>query len=126
MTFAKRVYLVAAIYGLIVLLPQYFLEAKTERDFPPPISHPEYYYGFIGVAVAWQIAFLLIAKDPVRFRPLMIATILEKGTFGIATAALFLADRVHTQMFGAALIDLVLGALFAAAYVKTGRSSYSP
>src|SRR5687768_7041494 len=61
MTFARRVFLGAAIYGLIVLLPQYFLEEKTGRDFPPPITHVEYYYGFIGVAVAWQIVFLIIS-----------------------------------------------------------------
>ena len=64
MTFARRVFLIAGIYGLIVLLPQYVLEEKNGRDFPPAITHPEYYYGFIGVGVAWQIAFLVIASDP--------------------------------------------------------------
>jgi len=58
MKFAKVVFLVAGIYGLIVLLPLYFMEAQTGRDYPPPITHPEYYYGFIGVAVAWQLVFL--------------------------------------------------------------------
>jgi len=49
MKFARVVFLVAGIYGLIVLLPQYFLEAKVGLDSPPPITHPEFYYGFIGV-----------------------------------------------------------------------------
>ena len=66
MVFARRVFGVAGIYGLLVLLPQYFTEAKTGADFPPPITHPEYYYGFVGVAVAWQVLFLILARDPHR------------------------------------------------------------
>ena len=42
-TFAKRVFLVAGIYGLAVLFPQYFMEGQNGRDFPPPINHPEYF-----------------------------------------------------------------------------------
>ena len=67
-TFARRVFQVAGIYGLIVMLPQYFLEQRIGRDAPPAITHPEYFYGFIGVVVAWQLCFLAIARDPVRLR----------------------------------------------------------
>src|SRR6185503_235028 len=94
MTFARRVFLIAGIYGLIVLVPQYFLEAKTGRDFPPAITHPEFFYGFIGVAAAWQVAFLIIARDPVRYRLMMIPAMLEKLSFGIAAIVLFLQERV--------------------------------
>ena len=34
MKFAKRSFLVAGIYGLVLLLPQYFMEEKNSRDFP--------------------------------------------------------------------------------------------
>ena len=119
MTFAKRVYLIAGVGGLLVLLPQYFLEARTGRDFPPAITHPEYYYGFVGLGVAWQIAFLIISTDPVRYRPLMLAAIAEKATFAAAVCLLFVLGRVHWQMFAAGGIDAVLGALFAVAYVRT-------
>jgi hypothetical protein len=117
--FAKRVFLGAAIYGLIVLLPQYFLEAKTGRDFPPAITHPEYYYGFVGVAVAWQIVFLIISRDPVRFRPIMLAAIVEKASFGLPAIALFASGRLSAQMLAAGLIDVVLGVLFVLAYKRT-------
>jgi hypothetical protein len=119
MRFARRVFLVAGIYGLIVLLPQYFMEGRTGRDAPPPITHPEYYYGFVGVAVAWQLVFLLVARDPVRYRPIMLAAVVEKASFAAATIALHLAGRLGTQMLVAGLIDLVLGALFVVAYVRT-------
>ncbi|HET8675051.1 MAG TPA: hypothetical protein VFO63_04620 [Blastocatellia bacterium] len=119
MRFAKLVFLVAGIYGLVVMLPQYFLEEKTGRDFPPPINHPEYYYGFIGVVVAWQVLFLFLARDPARYRVMMIPAVLEKASFAIAVIVLFLQDRVSPVMLGFAIIDLILGALFVAAYVKT-------
>lgn len=121
MKFAKVVFLVAGIYGLIVLLPMYFLEAQTGRDYPPPITHPEYYYGFIGVGVAWQLAFLVISRDPVRFRPLMIPSIVEKASFGIAVAVLYMQQRVSSFMLGAAMADSLLGVLFVLAFLKTAR-----
>jgi hypothetical protein len=123
MIFARRVFLIAAIYGLIVLVPQYFLESKTGRDFPPAITHPEYFYGFVGVAVAWQIAFLIISRDPARYRPIMIAAIVEKAAFGLSAMALFVLGRLNAQMLGAGLLDLVLGVLFVMAYVRTAPAT---
>ena len=119
--FARRVFLIAGIYGVSVLVPQYFLEGRTGRDFPPAITHPEYYYGFIGIALAWQLAFLVISRDPVRFRPMMIPAIAEKVSFGIPAVALFVLGRLNPQMLAAALLDLMLGAFFLAAYLRTPR-----
>jgi hypothetical protein len=88
-------------------------------DQPPPITHPEYFYGFIGAAVAWQFVFLLISTDPTRYRLLMLPAILEKATFGIAVLALFARHRAPTPVLVFALIDLTLGALFLAAFRAT-------
>jgi len=119
MRFAKLVFLVAGIYGLIVLVPQYFFETRTGHDYPPPITHPEYYYGFIGLAVVWQVAFLIISRDPVRYRPLMIVAIFEKACFAIPAVVLLLQHRIPVLIFGFAMLDAVLGVLFLIAYVKT-------
>jgi hypothetical protein len=119
MNFAKRLFSIAGIYGLAVLLPQYFLEAKNGRDFPPPITHPEYYYGFVGLAVAWQVLFLFIARDPVRYRAMMIPAVLEKASFGVAAIVLFLLRGLSPVVLGFAVVDLILGALFVLAYKKT-------
>jgi len=119
MKFSKFVFLIAGIYGIIVLVPQYFLEGKTGHDYPPVITHPEFYYGFVGVGVAWQIAFLIISRNPARYRALMIAAILEKVSFGIPAIVLFLQNRLSGAMLGAASIDLILGVLFTVAYVRT-------
>lgn len=126
MIFAKRVFLIAAIYGLIVLLPQYFLEEKTGRDFPPAITHPEYFYGFIGIAVAWQFVFLVISRDPIRYRPLMPVAVVEKIAFGFPVIALYLTGRLSSQMLGAGILDLILGVLFVIAYKRTGHTTREP
>ena len=112
MTFAGRTFRIAGIYGLLALVPMYFLEGRIGRDIPPPITHPEYFYGFIGVAVAWQFVFLVIARDPVRFRPMMIPAMLEKATFALAAVALWFDDRLAALSLVFGLIDLALGALF--------------
>ncbi|HKQ53037.1 MAG TPA: hypothetical protein VJT74_11745 [Pyrinomonadaceae bacterium] len=121
MRFARRVFFIAGVYGLVVLAPQYFLEAKTGRDFPPAITHPEYYYGFIGVGLAFQVLFLIIARDPVRYRAAMIPAVLEKATFGVAAVLLYLQDRIPAVVLGFALVDILLGALFVIAYAKTAQ-----
>ena len=123
MLFAKRVFHIAAIYGLAVLLPQYFMEERIGSDFPPPINHPEHFYGFIGVAAAWQVAFLIIARDPARYRLIMIPGVLEKAAFGIAAIVLFTLGRIPATLLAFGVVDLLWGALFLMALVKVGRES---
>jgi hypothetical protein len=115
---AKRVFTAAAVYGILVLIPQYFMEERIGQDFPPPISHPEHFYGFIGVALAWQVLFLLIARDPVRYRPAMIPAILEKLAFGIPAIVLYVQGRIPPLILGAGVIDLVLASLFLVSFLK--------
>lgn len=119
MKFARLLFLIAGVYGLIVILPLYFLEERIGRDFPPAITHPEYYYGFIGVAVAWQILYLILWRDPARYRPMMIPAVVEKLSFGIAVTVLFLQNRVTSFTLAAAIIDSIFGVLFIIAYLKT-------
>ncbi|HEX8800885.1 MAG TPA: hypothetical protein VF772_19850 [Terriglobales bacterium] len=76
--FARIVYLVAGIVGLLEIIPLYFLESTVNRMQPPAITHPEFYYAFVGIALAWQLAFLVISRDPVRFRALMPVSWIEK------------------------------------------------
>jgi hypothetical protein len=122
MKFAKRLFLFSGVYGIIALAPQYFMEQKNNIDFPPPITHPEYFYGFVGVGLAWQFLFLIIGKDPVRFRPAMIPGALEKIGFGLAAIVLFLNQRVTGFILTLGCVDLVFAALFLLAYAKTPAS----
>ena len=117
-TFARRVFLVAGVYGLIVLAPQYFVEL----GLPARIERPEHFYGFIGVAIAWQLVFLIIANDVVRYRPLMLAALVEKFSFAGAVAILYFMGRVSIGVLVAGTLDLILGGLFVVAYLATRAS----
>ncbi|HEX6961839.1 MAG TPA: hypothetical protein VF175_08240 [Lacipirellula sp.] len=123
MLFAQRVFWIAGIYGLVVLLPQYFMEGRLGRDFPPPVNHPEHFYGFIGVATAWQVAFLIISRDPVRYRLIMLPGILEKLSFGVAAVVLFGQGRLARTVLAFGVLDLLWAVLFAWAFIKVGRQS---
>jgi hypothetical protein len=119
MTFARRVFFWAGIYGLLAIVPGFFNEPWIAQHQPPPITHPEFFYGFYSVALAFQVLFLLMARDPVRYRALMPACMLEKFGFFVAATILFTLGRTSTLIMSFAVIDCVLGLLFIAAYVKT-------
>jgi hypothetical protein len=126
MKFARIVFLIAGIWGVLILAPLYFMFDMIGRQDPPPITHPAFYYGFVSVALAWQVAFFVISRDPVRFRPMIIPSVIEKFAYGIALVVLFLQNRLHASdlVFGG--VDLVFGVLFIAAFFKTaGQPSQS-
>lgn len=116
---ASRVFMWAGCYGILALAPLYFLESELGRAFPPASTRPEQYYGFLGVALAWQFAFLIISSDVKRFRLMMLPAATEKLLAGLSVLALFWVDRVVPAMLAPALIDLLLGGLFLVAYYKT-------
>ena len=123
--FARRWFTFAGIYGLIVLVPQLFAESRIGHDYPPAITHSEYFYGFLGVAIAWQLCFLVMAKDPVRYRPLMVPAMVEKLAFSVPAFVLYAQQRLSlvTTCFGA--FDIVLGAGFLVAYRGTRSEATS-
>ena len=123
MKFAKVVFWIAAIWGVLVIAPLYFMFDLIGRNDPPSITHPGFFYGFVGAALAWQIAFLFIARDPARHRPLMIPSVLEKFSYGVAVLVLIEQGRMHKSdmVFGG--VDLLLGVLFVIAYLRTPRSA---
>lgn len=114
MGFAKWVYRIAGVYGVLVLIPGFFLEGKVAA---PVLTHPEFYYGFYGTALVFQLIFLLISTDPSRWRPLMPITWLEKLAFFVPALVLHFTGRLPMggPLIGA-LIDGVLLILFIAAW----------
>ena len=120
--FARRVFTGAGVYGLVVLLPQYFLATRIGHDTPPAITHLEYFYGFTGVAVAWQFVFLMIGRDPERYAPIMLPAVLEKLAFGVPAIILYAQGRLPGSVLVFGLLDLTLGALFLASW-RAIRSS---
>ena len=81
MRFARWVFLITGSSGVVTILALYFIQEKLGRDYPPEVNYPELYYGFVGVTLAWQFMFLLIAWDPKRFRLVMLPALMEKENY---------------------------------------------
>ena len=118
MKVSRIVYGIAAAYGFVTLPPLYFLLGKVGHDAPPPVTHPEFYYGFVGLGLLWQMVFVLIAKDTIRYRPIMVIAILEKFIYTVPVVILYLAGELHPKVLRPALIDPLFGILFLLAYFR--------
>jgi hypothetical protein len=130
MRFARIVFIAAGVWGIVVLTPLYVLVDVTGRQYAPPTTYPHFFYGFLSVAMAWQIAFLVIGSNPARFRPLMIPSMVEKFGYVVTLAVLHGQGRISAADAMAAVPDLLLGVLFVAAFAKTstppGAEARSP
>ena len=123
MRFAKVVFWVASVWGVLVLTPLFFIFDMIGRNDPPPITHPGFYYGFATVALTFQLVFIVIATDPLRFRPMMIPSVIEKFSYAVVVIALYLQHRMRAGDLVFVGTDLLLGLLFVAAFLKTKATS---
>ena len=112
----------AGIYGLVITLPQYFRLEANGAQFPPAITHPEYYFGFLGTVAVFQILFLTIANDPMHYRALMPLCVLEKLVYADPAAILYSQHRLASPIFLTGVIDAIWGLLFAWAFYTTTRA----
>ena len=119
MRFAKSVFWIAGLWGIVVLVPLYFLVDISGKSWPPPLNYPHFFYGFISVALAWQIAFLIIGSNPARYRLLMIPAILEKLGHVATVSTLYARGAIGVDDAMTASPDLLLGILFVIAFIKT-------
>jgi hypothetical protein len=117
--FARIVFIAAGVWGIAVLTPIYFLVDVTGRQYARPEEYPHFFYGFLSVAMAWQIAFLVIGSNPVRLRLLMVPAIIEKLGFVLTVVVLHGQGRVSAADAQALWPDLLIGLLFIAAFAKT-------
>ena len=120
MRFAKILFWFAGAWGILVLAPMFFLYAKVGEYSPPPPTHPEFYFGFLGVALVWQFVFFVIATDPARFRLLIPVAVLEKLSYVVVLFVLYLQGRITAFQFGPAVPDALLCLLFVVAFFKAG------
>ena len=115
--FARWIFRIAGLYGIVVVAPMLF----SERQIAPGITHPLFYYAWISVALVWQILFLVLSTDPIRYRPMMLVSVLEKATAVIAIPWLYVLGRIGSLWLNVVAVDLAFGVLFLAAYWRTGR-----
>ena len=123
MKFARFTFLASGTIGMLVLVPLYFQLEKLGVDNPPAIAHPEFYYGFLGVGLAFQIVFIIISTDPSKYRPFMLAAIFEKLAFVIPTFYLYSQGNPLGPIIIGASLDLMWGVLFVISYFKVARQN---
>jgi len=119
--FARVTFGVAAAYGILALIPGFFTERLAGQG--ELLANPEFYYGFYGSALVWQLLFILVARDPVGCRWLMPIAVLEKAAFFIPCLWLYAIGRLPVPgIFIGGMIDGVLMLLFAVAWRRTPAS----
>jgi len=112
-TFARRVYLVAAIYGFLAVPMLYFTDA--------PDPHRLLYFAFAGIALVFQGVFLVISRDPLRYAAFLPLTVFEKVSFGVPALAFWSQGQVADDMALGGAVDLLFAALFVAAWLKVRK-----
>lgn len=115
MKLAKWIFLSAGIGGLLSTIPLVFAEKVMV------VKQPEFYYGFVCLNICWQILYLVVSSDPVRYRLIMIPAFLAKGSGTVALARLYLQGRVSTQWLAIGAVDGVFAILFLVAFWATRR-----
>lgn len=119
MTFAKWVFTLGGIWGVLVIGPMFFAESALAQATGKPFNHPDTYYGFVAAVFCWQLAYLVISRDPARYRPFMLLGALGKVFFAGGCWLLFAQGRIPIMTPAIASPDLLLAALFVAAWFKT-------
>jgi hypothetical protein len=119
-TLARWIFTIAAAYGIPVLGAWMFITPKMVGH--ARYQQPEIYYGFGSLGLAWQFAFVLIASDPIRYRPLMlIAAVFEKFFFSGILIVLMLRQIAGLHWIPFAAIDGSMGVAFVVAYLCTPK-----
>ncbi len=115
MKFARIVFALAGGLGLLALYPLY----TAPGDYT--------YYGLLAAIASWQIVFLMIAWDPIRFRMIMIPAMLEKFIWVATLAILHARGQVTTEQLLQGIIPHgILGLLFVGAFFTTARAPSVP
>lgn len=114
MRFARWSFGLAALYGLVATLSIYVRQPLG----PTTLG----LWWFAGAAAVTQLAYLLIASDPLRYVRVIPIGILSKLSF--ALPVFWLAAKGAPAMpVPFAVIDLALAALFAVNYVRLRASA---
>lgn len=100
---ARWSFAAAGLYGLAATLPLY---ART------PEGDPLFVWAFAGAAAAMQLVYLLIARNPLRFRPVIPTGIASKLSFAAPVAWLYAEKRVGATTLAFGIIDMALAAMF--------------
>jgi hypothetical protein len=116
--FARVLYGITAIYGVLSLMPLYFMAGISDAMRPRPLP----ILNFTTDASAWRCcdeSCLISRSDSARN--------FEKFAYSVPVVILFLLGRVAPTILLSSLVDPILGVLFIVAYFRTpGRGQSLP
>lgn len=119
MTFARWVFTIGGIWGVLIIGPLFFAESFVAESTGKPFNHPDVYYGFVAAVFSWQLSYLVIGRDPARYRPFMLLGALGKVIYAGGCWLLFAQGRIPVNVPAIATPDLLLAALFVVAWLRT-------
>jgi uncharacterized membrane protein len=117
MKLARWIFLIAGIVGLLTTIPLVF----TEKIMA--VKKPEFYYGFVFLDICWQILYLFISSNPIRYRLMMIPAFLAKGSGTVALKWLYIVGRVSRQWIAIGAVDGIFAVLFLVSFWATRSES---
>jgi hypothetical protein len=123
MKLAKWIFLIAGIFGVLVTIPMALAEKAVEQIMPPAVHHPEFFYGFVLLNACWQVLYLFLSTDPIRYRPMMIPSFAAKASGVVALSWLLLQGRISDQWTVTIFIDGIWALLFVLAFWTAGRAA---
>jgi hypothetical protein len=118
MGFAKWVYTLAAVWGVLTVPPLYFAERAYAARYGA-VAHPEWFYGGIWLILVFQLLYFIIGRDPARYRPMMPVAMLGKLGYATTLWTLCAMGRTPLQVALTASPDLIWTVLFLIAYART-------
>jgi hypothetical protein len=121
--FAKRVFQIAAAWGFFILTLGYGAYLLGIEGATIDTDRPELVHGFFLATLAFQVVFLIISTDPVRYRLFMLASMFEKLPFTLASLLLYSNGQAPMTAAVLGLVDGLLGLLFAVAYFVTANEA---
>jgi hypothetical protein len=124
-TTAKLIFRVAATWGILALTPILFFPNRIGNPVPRPLTEPEYFHGFLALSLLFAILFLVIASNPIRYRPMMPIAILQKLVYPLAIFGLLSTHRAPPTKSFYAGTEFLLALLFILALLKTPKRSKS-
>lgn len=117
MKFAKLVFLIGGILGLLSTVPLFF----NESVIAPELKHPEFYYGFIGINLMWQVLYIYISTNPLRFRPIMVVSFFVKILGVISVFWLIRIGRTDIWWYRIIFFDFLFAILFLLSFGLTRK-----
>ena len=73
----------------------------------------------LELPLSWQVMFLVIGSNPIRYRTAMLPAMLEKASFAVAIPILYALGRVPAAWVAYASMDAAWFVLFGFAYLRT-------